>query len=395
MPGNESPNKLIDPDRLVFLAILLIPINMTISGLILITLLFKTIKLKTNQLVPEKIKNLFYLFLIYSLIQGLFTYNPVYHYAGLIGHYIIYLLFFNILSKIIDNKEKLNQLINSVISSGSILAISGIIIFLLSDIDLKFIPYNLFEAKGYLIDLDTKLYAGRASGISMNPNILAIYLVISLIFTLNKLNISKQWLSSFIIFFLQILCLFFSYSRGAVLAFFVTLPFLLKNISRKFSYITVSIPLIIILINPYFIDRLIKTLDFNHNLDNSRIFVWQKTLEIISDNWQGIGILSFENLYRIYNYENYKHIPHAHNWFLQTTAESGIIGAIIFFTFFSFIIYYFAKNLKKEDKYITLSLLAFIIFNLADYVLTDTRITLIMTAVIFIGFFKINKSKMD
>ncbi len=398
-------SNLIDLDRLtktLYLSILLIPINMTLSGLLLIYLVFATYKIKSENIVPKHIKNLFIIFIIYSFFQTILTYNPVYHIGGVIGHYIIYLLFFNILGKLIKTEKDLDRLINYIISSGFILAILGIIIYFSSDFNLRFFPYSIFEAKGYLIDLDTQIYKGRASGISMNPNILGVYLFITTILSLNRLNdkfkkniknSENNFLISYINIFIQIFCLFFSYSRGAIVSLFIVFLLMLKSLADRIRYSILLIFAFLFTFNISILERLFNTFSLNDNLDISRLFVWKKTLQIIYGNWQGVGILSFENMYKLYNTENYKHIPHAHNWYLQTIVESGIVGSIILFSFYFSIIYYLLKNLKNKNKYIAFCLIGFSIFNLTDYVLSDIRITLILTMLIYIGFLKIEISK--
>lgn len=375
-------------DNFLYLAILLIPLNMTLSGIIWFFLLFKMLKVKSNNLVPTYIKNTFYIFLIYSLIQGLFISHPLNHYAGLIGHYLVYILFFNIISKIIISEQQINKLINSLIYSGLILAISGIIIYFFSDINLKFFEYSLFGFKDYLIDINPDIYFDRSSGISMHPNIMAIYLVMVLFLLLGKFKFSKIDITNTLIFFVQFICLILTRSRGAIIAMALIIPFILKDLKSKFIYLITFIGFLFFVNDSKFMDRIITVFDTNYSQNFSRIFVWQKSLTMIKTNPLGIGILNFEENYKRLNIENYFHIPHAHNWYLQTAVESGIIGTLLFFSFFISIIFYLFKNLSKIESYLPLCLISFLIFNLADYVLADIRITLILTVIIFIGFYK-------
>lgn len=375
-------------DNYLYLAILLMPLNMTLSGLFWFFLLFKTLKIKYENLVPAYIKNTFYLFLAYSLMQGLFINHPLNHYAGLVGHYIVYILFFNIISKIIISEEQINKLINSLIYSGLILALSGIIIYFFSDINLKFFEYSLFGVKDYLIDINPDIYIDRSSGISMHPNIMAIYLVMILFLLLGKFKFSKIDITKTLIFFIQFICLILTRSRGAIIAMALIIPFILKNLKSKFIYLITFIAFLFFINDSKFMDRIITVFDTNYSQNFSRIFVWQKSLTMIKTNPLGIGILNFEETYKRLNIENYFHIPHAHNWYLQTIVESGIIGALLFFSFFISIIFYLFKNLSKKESYLPLCLISFLIFNLADYVLADIRITLILTVIIFIGFYK-------
>lgn len=376
-------------ENLLFLSILLIPLNMTLSGIILVFLLFKTLRINTQKLIPPFLKKLLLLFITYSLLQGIFIINIFNHYAGIIGHYITYILYFSIINKIINDDTKLENLLKITCFSGVILAITGLIIYCLPINDYQFLHYSSFGG-GYLIDIGANNYHDKASGISMNPNILGIYLVLTMILSLSRLKgINVLEISQIII---QSITLFLTRSRGAIFSFFLGLPFLIKTLKFKIVYF---LPFLLILIDQTLMDRLYNTFNLSHRENTTRLFVWNKSLEIIKDYPMGIGILNFEDMYRKYNYENFIHIPHAHNWYLQTVLESGLIGAIIFFLFFFSIVILFFKNLKKEDYYLPIALSVFSVFNLTDYVLTDTRIVFILTIIVFTGFYKIQKNNYE
>ncbi|MFN8578642.1 MAG: O-antigen ligase family protein [Candidatus Sericytochromatia bacterium] len=310
------------------------------------------------------------------------------HYIGLIVHYLFFMLFFEIISKIIDNQEKINLLIINTINSAFILSILSINIYILSKLNLDFINYintNFLKIQFY----------DRASGISMNPNILAIYLIMNLFLLLGFKEDRQNSLNFDLIYYLKLLIssisLFLTYSRGIITTLIFSLPFLLK---KKFIRIIYLIP-IFICIDSKWIDRVINSFDLGNRLISTRLFIWEKSLKIIFNNPFGVGILNFEEYYKKYNYENFILIPHAHNWYLQTMTESGIIGTFLIFSIFFYIIYYLFKNLDKKQYYLPLSLVAFSIFNLTDYTFWDIRIKFLLTIIVFIGFYKSNKTMIN
>jgi O-antigen ligase len=381
-------------DKILYLSIISMPFTMYISGILLIYLIIKTFKIKyTNSYLPNHLNKLIILFFIYSLIQGIFSVNLMNHYIGLVANYSTFIVLFSILSKIVDTKNKIDNLTIYTIKSSFILSIIGIIICFLSNLDYSFFSYldkNI---------INIEFYKDRASGISMNPNILAMYLILGIFLSLgykfntekeiNILNSYKTRYLDIIVLLSQFICLFFTYSRSILLTLFISLPILLKKLSYKIIYF---LP-IFIFISEKWLDRIINTLNFNHRESITRLFVWNKSLDIIKDYPFGIGILNFENTYKIYNVENFTLIPHVHNWYLQTFVESGFLGAILVFFIFFYIIYYFFYKLNTNDYYIPVSLIAFSIFNLTDYTLWDIRIKIIITIIIFIGFYKINDIK--
>jgi O-antigen ligase len=82
--------------------------------------------------------------------------------------------------------------------------------------------------------------------------------------------------------------------------------------------------------------------------------MWKITLDIIKDNWLvgvGFGHLPFKATFETY----IRTMPtyHAHNTYLETMAEMGILGFIIF-TIFIFVLFKYSikKLVKGKDNYI-------------------------------------------
>jgi len=385
---------------LLFLSILCLPISMTISGIFLLILLIHILIKKDSEKntlkLPPFIKKLWYLFIIYSLVQGIFSINHLFHYAGLIGHYLLYWLVFWIIFKTIKTEKDINLLIMSFILSGALVSIIGISSYfgLKPNIQAFYIP---LYGGDYLINLQVPHFQNRAGSYSMNPNNLGAYLILTSLFTLGFFDkrenfILKNKYIYTLILFVQIICLFLTFSRGAIISLtigIVLFLFLNKNLKLKyFLPIILGIVLLFFTFSKHYLTLLKTLFDLNYFSNFERIQTWKICLNIIKDSPQGVGILNYENIYPYYLSSGLRYVSHAHNWILHTGLESGILGMIIFFTFYFSIIIDFFKNLNSKYIFIPLTLIVFFIFNLTDYVLTDTRIVILLTIIIFVGFFK-------
>lgn len=373
---------------------------MTLSGILLLILLF--LCLKDNNIekafIPSRIKNFWYLFLIYSILQTFFTLNPVFHLGGIIGHYLIYWLIFWMLGQSLSTEQDLEYCLKSILISGTILSVIAAFVYFGWKPDIKLLYIPLFQGEFLLNFQATNDYGHRvrASGFMMNPNILGSYLLISLISSLGLLINDKKNYNFFSIF-IQTIALALSKSRGAILSLFTGF-ILLFGLIKKYRLLILSLfslgAVFLLYISEDFIKIVLSVSDPSYHSNQLRFQVWETAIDIIKQHPFGIGILSYENLYK----ENYyqpgtSYISHVHNWYLHTAVESGIIGSILFFSFYLYLLYYFYQNLREDKKFILIALISFSIFNLTDYVLTDTRICFLLTILIFAGIKYSEKEK--
>lgn len=392
---------------LIYIAFLFLPLNMTISGILLIILLIKSYyDKKTNNYISKKefqLKeddniplnfSLLKLFFIGSLVQTFFTINPIFHIGGIIGHYIIYFIFFYLLQKNLVDKDKLFFIVESISISSLTLSIIGILSYfkLFQGVKLFYIP---LYGGDYLINLDLGNYLNKASSFSMNPNNLGAYLILS-IFTIVGIRGNNLKNLDFLSLLLQSICLILTKSRGSILSFLIGLTLLMfSNQSKKIKNILAIMTLLIIgifLISENYFKLLESIFNFSYSSNALRIRTWEISTEIIYNFPQGVGILNYESIYPSYLSSTEKYIPHAHNWYLHTFIESGILLSLLFFSFYFSSIFKFLKKIKRENYGIVIGIISFSIFNLTDYVLTDTRISMLLTLSFFSSMF-FSKSK--
>ncbi|MCK5763416.1 MAG: O-antigen ligase family protein [Clostridiales bacterium] len=256
-------------------------------------------------------------------------------------------------------------------------------------------------------------FDGRIYSLLNNPNEVAafmgfsIFLILPLIFlTQNKIYRS----GSLLYLFICIIVLMGTQSRGGQFAMAVSLLtyFLIrgKNFKQKimitFLFILISGIAILTIAKPF----LLRFTQLN-NLGYSefdRIGMWIAAIKLFKQSpLIGIGI---NNYYKYYIYEHpfffqlhLQQLPVAHNLFLNTLAEQGIIGlsalVIILSRLFKNINYY-VKSLSPKVKEIGFAFMGFFVFfithNLLDTVWTSyAHEVSTMTLMIFILFVNISK----
>jgi putative inorganic carbon (HCO3(-)) transporter len=94
-----------------------------------------------------------------------------------------------------------------------------------------------------------------------------------------------------------------------------------------------------------------------------RLAHWQAGVEMARENlWTGVGFGNYEAAYEDYRLLNWSHpLGHAHNYYLNILAESGIIGAIAYLLFWSVVflqVYRLLKRLNWPERGVALGLLA-------------------------------------
>ncbi|MEK7432998.1 MAG: O-antigen ligase family protein [Cyanobacteriota bacterium] len=383
---------------LLCIGLLLLPLNLTLAGIFFIFLLLSEIyKKKTYDLLfkLEKTNLLIFSFLFISFIQISIAIDPLLHIAGLFSHYIVYILLFLSFNKIIKNTDEIKKIIKFICYSGFILSIIGFLAYFYIISTVKFFEYEIYGAKEYLFNFEIYNQQQKASSFNMNPNIMAIYLIITFFTTILSKNLNIINKNPFyLISISQALAIILTKSRGGILVFLLGLIFLFFKEKKLDKNILFFIPIFILIFYIYWqtYEVLILSLfDINFNSNKLRLETWNICLKIIESFPNGIGILNYEKIYPSYIKYNQQYIPHAHNWILHTTIESGIFASLIFFyTYFYQIYLLFKKKSYFTRQYVifNLILILFFLFNLTDYVLTDTRICILLILIIFFAFNK-------
>jgi len=316
------------PFTLVFLSVVLLPYlpTMVLVALMLLTMFIALLHFsaKKNKMFRLDGLDLAVFGLVLMNIYGVLNSETPLESAKIAAVYITFVLFFFILRRFLSNIKRFFITIDLFIISATAVAGYGIIeqIFGLSETTWQ--DEEMFEE-----------IAGRACSTFENPNVLGEFLLLTIPITLARIFYSKKLLSKLMFTAFasaQALCMVFTYSRGCwlgiMLAVLIFLAFCGKKILTFMSLGVFALPFVI---PQSVIDRL---LSIGNTADTStayRVFIWEGTSRMLSDNWLfgiGLGSKAFNNVYPRYALGAIT-APHPHNLYLLIMSETGLLGMIL------------------------------------------------------------------
>ena len=343
---------------------------------------------------PTLLSTLFLLFLSWSAFGYLYSADPEKSLYMTIQSLSAILLYLGLTFHVKDENQ-IKNILKILLCFGGVLAFFGI---------LQQFPLDILK--------NPMQYTGNNStSLFVHKNVFSGYLLplIPLCFLTFSYALSKLWkFISGISFIFILLALGFSGSRGgqlvAIFSLIVTSGYLIfQNESKKAKFLVIGIFISIVLY--LIIDPIAKTLQYqlnvsyvdtrfslaqlsgSHSQAVQRILFWQGGWEIFKDHWLiGSGPISFALLFPKY-YLNFNPIltnqvlisspPHAHNLFVQTASDSGIIGITLMLTFLIIfyirafkLIRYSCMETRSTVFFFTLSITCFIIHHMMSLIFT-------------------------
>ncbi len=186
---------------------------------------------------------------------------------------------------------------------------------------------------------DTTLFSeqlGRLTATFENPNIYGEFLVLMFPVAITVACCAKRRAEKIFYFAGSALLLgnlFLTYSRGCYIALVIAVLIMLWRTDRRLLWIGVAL----LLISPLFLpENVLARVQSIGNLDDTstayRVNIWKGCLAMLSKYWWigiGIGDAAFRKIYEPYALTLAEDAPHAHNLYLQTMCESGVIGLLI------------------------------------------------------------------
>ena len=334
---------------------------------------------------------LFLLFLLWSALGYLYSADPEKSIFVAIQSLSGVLLYLG-LTLHIQNKNQLKTILQILLFFGGILALIGLI---------QQFPISFLENPISRGSNSTSLFVHR--------NVFAGYLifVVPLSCLIYFSDSTKLWkFVAGISFILSCTALEFSGSRGGKLVFLFELALIigyliLKKDRKKFISLIQGCILAVFLFSIIYFIKKNSGVDFlrtsfrdaiiysdggaHWGQSANRILFWQGAWEIFKDHWLiGSGPLSFAMLFPKYYISLIPILngqiltsgnpPHAHNLFLQTASDSGLLGIGLLLGFLAIFYrqaYKLLLNSKFQDQttvfYITLAITSFLLHSMIEY----------------------------
>ena len=367
-----------------------------LSGSLLIFYISNLIYFKSRDLKhisPTPLSIIFILFLSWSASGYLYSTDPEKSLYMTIQSLSAILLYLG-LTLYIDKEIQIKNILKILLCFGAMLALLGV---------LQQFPLTLFKNP-------IQNTVNNSTSLFVHKNIFSGYLVFLLpLSCLTFLyTFSRPWkFISGITFVLFLIALAFTGSRGGQLVgifslFIITGYLIFKNDRKTIKILVIGILISIVLyliIDPIskklhesvFISSRASLVDLTEPSKwmgqqwANRILFWQGGWEIFKDHWLiGSGPNSFELLFPKY-YLNFNPVienqvltsgapPHAHNLFVQTASDSGIIGIGLMLAFLA-IFYMHAYKLFRSSSldtrrtvfFLVLSITCFLVHNMIEY----------------------------
>ena len=274
------------------------------------------------------------------------SFELIYNYCTMVGTYGLTYL---IVGQTIRTPAQVKQMAQALFVSAILVVLWGFFQFLfgIEIADVKWTDPEVFP------ELRKRVFSTLE-----NPNVLAGYLDVFICLALGLLAKAERRSQKIILVGMIVMfaaCLAMTYSRGAFLT--LAIVFVIYGMIQDWRVLILFTILIGIIFysDSTFSYRIISI--FTDTLDSSeglRIGIWVSTIPMIADHpFTGVGWGAFKFIYPQYNYylaDSSITIYHAHNLFLNTAAEVGIVGALAYFWyFFGTMFTALAPNSKNAD----------------------------------------------
>jgi len=289
--------------------------------------------------------------------------------------------------------EWIKRCIKALITSGTIVAMIGIAQYLIG-----VLPTGAWLDTEYFYDI-----SGRAVSLFDNPNILAVYLLLTLPFSLYSLLSCEKKKSKLLAgssALLMIVCLVLTWSRGAWIAAILCVALFFLMYSRKtLVYILTSfifLPFIPFFLPQAIVRRFMSIGDLTDSSTMYRIYTWRGTINCIKDFFVGgigYGPTAFQTVYPQYAYAGIEAAEHSHNLFLQILIGVGIVGLVVFclviFLFAQMNLEYIKDSKDTNGKLIIVacicSVTALLIFGMFDFAWYSYRVFFLFWVIVGIS----------
>ena len=267
-------------------------------------------------------------FMLLMILGGVFSVSPSASIKPALL-YVCFILGYFLVVNLIRTSEWVKRCVVSIALSSFIVAAYGVYENFFGMADTTWQDEEMFE--------DIR---GRVVSTFENPNVLAEYLIMTLLFTAVLFIISKNVGKKMIYLVMGgvgAACLIFTWSRGAWLGLLIGLFLFLLIYNSKSILLMIfglmSVPFLPFVLPQNIIDRFLSIGSIKDTSTSYRVNIWRAVIDMIKDHFAsgiGVGEGAFAVVYPEYSLAGIESAPHSHNLFLQIVVELGIFGLIVF-----------------------------------------------------------------
>lgn len=316
---------------------------------------------------------------------------------------LMLILIYFLVANMMRSELWIKRCVLSLVSSATAVAIIGIFEYFVGNLNTEWLDIEYFPE-----------IAGRVVSVFDNSNVLAFYLVMIFPFALDLIFKCKTRGETFLSVFSTIsivLCVVFTYSRGAWVAMLIaTLAYLLIKARRSFKIMVglcFFIPVLPLVLPTSVVSRFMSIGDMADSSTFYRVYTWKGATRAALDNFfSGIGYGSeaFKKMYPSYSYAGIESAEHAHSLYLQIFLAMGVVGfAIFLLTMLVYsqkaLEYIKAPESKRSMGLVSAALtstLAALVMGAFDYIFYNYRIFFLFFAImgIAVAAVRVGKTKM-
>ena len=243
--------------------------------------------------------------------------------------YIAFALVFPLIVYTAQGKGDYTRLLTLLCSAAFFVALYGVFQnFFLHDTAKSWVDSSMFT------EIEKRVYSTLD-----NPNVLGEYLILTIPLAAALLLYTKRPLSRFLygaVNIVMLLCLMYTWSRGAWVGVVLALGFFLLQKDRRFLIPCLAVLLLMPSVLPASIlHRLTSIGNMQDTSTAYRVSVWQGSIRIIRDygflGGIGLGSDAFLKIYPQYALNGAEYALHSHNFYLQWIVDMGWGGIVVYF----------------------------------------------------------------
>lgn len=309
----------------------------------------------------------------------------------------VFILMYFAIINCVENRKQIMSMLYIYIIAGIFVSLYGMYQFMAGAVfTTSWVDSNMFQ------EIQARVYSTFE-----NPNVLGEYLLLVIPLCISLFFANKNW--GIKIFMagaalIMITCLALTYSRGCYLGIiFAAVVFALLLNIRFILLLFAGIIALPFVLPKTIMNRFISIGNMSDSSTKYRLSIWQSSLEVIKDYWYrpiGQGAEAFNKVYPLYA-QNGVGTQHAHNFFLQTAVETGLIGILAILMCIFRVIQYIFNGIRKAitfaDKVILIGFVSgvcgFLVQSIFDNTWYNYRVVLIFW--IFIALAVRTKKNID